>query len=140
MILGSCSVTDEQLAELFHERLVTINGRAADASTVLIDTATAMKAAVAHLASLGHQSVTYVSGPENSWSNEQRWLAIEQATQETGMRADTDGPFPADKLSGAAAADQALANSTTSIIAFNDVLAMACSSDSVNAECPSRAT
>lgn len=34
------------------------------------------------------------------------------------------GPFPADKLSGAADADQALTKGTTSIIAFNDMLAI----------------
>jgi DNA-binding LacI/PurR family transcriptional regulator len=125
VILGSSSLTDEQLADLASlQPLVTINRPTANAPTILIDTATAMKDAVAHLAGLGHQSLTYVSGPANSWSNQQRWQAIEQAAQEAGIHAVRIGPFPADKLSGTAAADQVLANGSTSAIAFNDMMAI----------------
>lgn len=125
VILGSSSLTDEQLADLASlQPLVTINRPTANAPTILIDTATAMKDAVAHLAALGHQSLTYVSGPANSWSNQQRWQAVEQAAKEAGMHSVRIGPFPANKLSGAAAADQVLANGSTSAIAFNDMMAI----------------
>lgn len=124
-ILGSSSLTDDQLAQLAGlQPLVTINRPTAGVPTVLIDTATAMTEAVGHLAAFGHKSVVYVSGPEGSWSNQQRWQAIASAAGEAGMKAIRIGPYPGDKRSGAAAADEALAHETTSIIAFNDMLAI----------------
>ncbi|MCT9626753.1 LacI family DNA-binding transcriptional regulator [Pseudarthrobacter equi] len=125
VVLGSSMLTDEQLAELSSlQPLVTINRPTADAPTVLIDSATAMTAAVNFLADLGHSSVTYVSGPEHSWSNRQRWEAVEKAAAVKNMRVTRTSPYPADKVSGAAAADEALATGSTSVIAFNDMLAI----------------
>ncbi|MBT2250313.1 LacI family DNA-binding transcriptional regulator [Arthrobacter sp. BHU FT2] len=124
-ILGSSSLTDDQLAQLAGQQpLVTVNRPTAGVSTVLIDTATAMTEAVAHLASLGHSSVVYVSGPASSWSNQQRWQAIQVAADEAGMKAVKIGPYPGDKKSGSAAADEALMHGSTSVIAFNDMLAI----------------
>ncbi|TDL39696.1 LacI family DNA-binding transcriptional regulator [Arthrobacter nitrophenolicus] len=124
-ILGSSSLTDEQLAQLASlQPLVTFNRPTPGVSAVLIDTATAMGDAVSHLASLGHTSVTYVGGPSTSWSNAQRWQAIEAAAQKLDMSANRIGPYPGDKKSGAAAADEVLTVGSTSIIAFNDMLAI----------------
>ncbi|MFF1253877.1 LacI family DNA-binding transcriptional regulator [Pseudarthrobacter sp. NPDC058329] len=124
-ILGSSSLTDDQLAQLAGlQPLVTINRPTPGVSTVLIDTVAAMTDAVSHLADFGHRSLVYVSGPASSWSNQQRWRAIKAAARNRGIKAVKIGPYPGDKKSGAAAADEALTHGATSVIAFNDMLAI----------------
>jgi DNA-binding LacI/PurR family transcriptional regulator len=103
---------------------VTINRATADAPTVLIDTPGAVVQALEHLSSLGHRTVAYASGPISSWSNHRRWKAIEEAAAKLGMTATRIGPYAPTAFSGAAAADGALSTGATSVIAFNDLLAI----------------
>lgn len=125
VILGSSSLTDQQLSELAAvQPLVAINRPNTGAPSVLIDTSRSMTQAVQHLASLGHKGVTYVSGPENSWSSRSRWTAIQQATAELGMTATAIDPHPASTAHGKEAADLIVETGATAVIAFNDVIAI----------------
>jgi LacI family repressor for deo operon, udp, cdd, tsx, nupC, and nupG len=125
IILAASRLTDEQLTEAAHHQpLVTINRPAADAPTVLLDTPEAMVQAVEHLASLGHKSVAYVSGPTGSWSNHRRWRAIGEAAAKRGLSASRIGPYTPNTSSGAAAADAAMSSGATAFIAFNDLIAI----------------
>ncbi|MFC7846945.1 LacI family DNA-binding transcriptional regulator [Arthrobacter sp. NPDC057388] len=125
VILGSSSLTDEQLSELAAiQPLVTINRPAPNTSSVLIDTSAGMAEAMKHLASLGHTSVTYVGGPATSWSSKSRWESIQQAALDLRMTAQMIGPYPASAQSGIEAAEKLAKVNATAAIAFNDVMAI----------------
>jgi LacI family repressor for deo operon, udp, cdd, tsx, nupC, and nupG len=125
IILAASRLTDQQLTGVAHQHpLVTINRPSAEAPTVLLDTADAMVQAVDHLASLGHTTVAYAAGPVSSWSNHRRWRAIQQAAEKRSMTPHKLGPYVPKRSSGAAAADAALGTNVTSVIAFNDLLAI----------------
>ena len=57
---------------------------APEVPAVITDNARGMRRAVEHLAELGHQTVTYVAGPEASWADGVRWVALMEACNETG--------------------------------------------------------
>ena len=125
IILAASRLTDQQLSAVaLQHPLVTINRPSAEAPTVLLDTADAMVQAVDHLASLGHASVVYAAGPVSSWSNHQRWRAVEETAARHGMAPHRIGPYAPKRSSGAAAADAALSTGGTAVIAFNDLLAI----------------
>lgn len=125
LILAASRLTDQQLAEEARRQpLVTINRPAADAPTVLLDTPEVMVQAVDHLASLGHKSLAYVSGPTGSWSNHRRWHAIEAAASKRGITARKIGPYLPNTSSGAAAGDAALGTGATALVTFNDLIAI----------------
>ena len=55
---------------------------------VITDNARGARRAVEHLAELGHDSLTYVAGPEASWADGMRWRALREAA----YRARDPGP------------------------------------------------
>ena len=124
-ILAASRLTDRRLAVLSAEMpLVAINRQTKGVPSVFIDTPTGIEQALGHLISLGHRDIAYVSGPETSWPNAGRWLALERASQRFGVRAQRVGPFSPKKVAGAAAADAVLNSGATACIAFNDLLAI----------------
>lgn len=80
-ILASSRMHDKRILELAQRQpVVLINHDTPGLPRVLIDTVAGIDAAVAHLVSLGHRSLVYVSGPAASWSDQQRRLAVERAS------------------------------------------------------------
>ncbi len=125
VILAASRLTDEQLnAAAATQPLVTFNRASAEAPTVVIDTPSATIQAMEHLASLGHRTVCYVSGPQNSWSDSMRWKAFQEDSQQRGLQTHRIGPYAPKTTSGAAAADAALRTGSTACIVFNDLLAI----------------
>lgn len=104
--------------------LVLINRTVPTVPGVIVDTTEGMRAAVEHLASLGHRSVAYVRGPATSWSDQQRHDAIEAACRSHGVELRATSPFFVTLENGRAAADAVLATRATAVIFFNDVLAI----------------
>ena len=49
-------------------------------------TRAAMRRAVEHLGMLGHDTITYVAGPEASWAEGMRWRALREAAHELELR------------------------------------------------------
>ncbi|HEX3811839.1 MAG TPA: LacI family DNA-binding transcriptional regulator [Mycobacteriales bacterium] len=83
-----------------------------------------MGQAVAHAAALGHRHCSYVAGPEHSWSNHQRQLAMRAACKESEVRLTEFGPFEARFESGVHAADLVRAAGATCVVAHNDMVAL----------------
>jgi LacI family transcriptional regulator len=80
-ILASSRMTSDKILELSRRLpVVLINHDTPGLPRVLIDTVAGINDAVEHLASLRHRSLVYVSGPAASWSDQQRRLAVEQAS------------------------------------------------------------
>ena len=54
---------------------VVLNRVLPDVHSVVVDNPRGARRAMEHLGSLGHDSVTYLAGPEESWPDGVRWLA-----------------------------------------------------------------
>ena len=103
--------------------LVLINREIDGVPRILIDAADGIQQAVAHLAGLGHRSIAYVGGPEQSWANADRQEAAAAIAARLDM---TLRVLPAGQASfeaGRAMVPAVLASATTAAIAFDDVLA-----------------
>jgi len=114
---------DDLIAITGHVPLVLVNRDIPGANRVLIDYATGMREAVAHLAQLGHTRLAYLAGPERSWSNTERLAAFLSATQERGLEASVLPSDRPDYPSGWKAVTPVLESKATGVIAYDDVLA-----------------
>jgi DNA-binding LacI/PurR family transcriptional regulator len=124
-ILAASRLGEQGLAALAERiPLVTVNRNVRGVLSVVIDTPAGIDQAVEHLISLGHRDIAYASGPENSWSNQARWRAMQAAGGRHRLRFPRVGPFPRGRHSGSAAADALLNTGATAFIAFNDLLAI----------------
>lgn len=122
ILAGPRSADDEIAALSAQVPLVLVNRELAGVPQVLIDTATGMREAVAHLAGLGHRRLAYAPGPAESWSNAQRQAAVESAAAETGIEVVVlDNERPTHEA-GIALVPTILESRATAVIAFDDVL------------------
>ncbi len=87
------------------------------------DDAQALQQACTTLAELGHRSVAYLSGPEDSWMNSRRLAQLRVAAKHAGLACVRLGPFAASHDGGRAAAAAVLDAEATAVVAFDDVMA-----------------
>jgi DNA-binding LacI/PurR family transcriptional regulator len=78
---------------------------------------------VDHLVALGHRRIAYLNGPRISWSNRERRRGLRRAARE-GVEIVQLGPFAPRFDGGPHAADLAIAEGVTAIIAYNDLMAL----------------
>lgn len=104
--------------------LVVLNRAVGDLPCVLTDAAEGARYAVEHLNELGHRDVTYVGGPAASWTDGVRWRGVQQSARDLSMRASRIGPTLPTVEGGFRAATTWAASPTTSVIVFNDVMAI----------------
>lgn len=92
--------------------------------TVSADYGAATAALIAHLRSLGHQRLVFLSGAVRSASGEARRRAIAAAAEADPLLEVIEIPAGVDFDSGAASADAVLDSGATAALAFNDLVAM----------------
>lgn len=124
LILVSSRLTDQQISRLAERGpLVLVNRDMGGIPRILIDSAKGTTAAVEHLRALGHTSVVYLTGPKNSWSNQQRLGSVRRAAAANNM---TMKRIPCQMPTfeaGRKAIKQILATDTKAVIAFDDLMA-----------------
>jgi len=76
------------------------------------------------LAELGHESVSYVAGPEASWAEGVRFRTVRDYGAALGMHTHKVGPFLPVFEGGLRAARLLLQKPPTAVIAFNDLMAI----------------
>jgi DNA-binding LacI/PurR family transcriptional regulator len=101
-----------------------VNRRFGNLPSVIFDNVDGMRQAVAHLQALGHRRVAWVGGPRTSWSTRDRMRGLRVATTAAGMELLVVGHFPPQFEGGVAAADLVIASGVTSVIAYNDLMAL----------------
>lgn len=127
-VAGAVLTSPRSAAEHIHQiarnlPLVLINRDIEGVPRVLINSGQGMAEAVAHLATLGHRDITYVGGPENSWSNEQRRDAVVAASRAVGLSLSQVEAGVASFARGIDIVPELLSLGATACIAFDDVLA-----------------
>ncbi len=124
-ILAASRMSDESILELAEEHnLALVNREVRGLPSAVVDTRVGSRQIVEHLASLGHRSLVYLSGPHQSWLAGERWEALRQGAERHGIRAVRLGPFPPRLVGGGAAADAVLVTGATAVVAHNDLLAI----------------
>jgi DNA-binding LacI/PurR family transcriptional regulator len=125
VLLCSPGIKDSQIAALAQNTtLVLLNRRVRGISAALMDSAGGMRQSVEHLAALGHKRIAFLSGPRGSWSNKLRLRGLRGAAEKTNVEIVILGPFAPRYSGGVQAADLALAEKVTAIIAYNDIMAL----------------
>jgi DNA-binding LacI/PurR family transcriptional regulator len=126
VLLASSRMSDSAIRMLAKQKpMVMLNRRVPEVPCVITDNARGMRRAVEHLAELGHQSVTYVAGPESSWADGMRWVALMEAGHELELKVRRVGPCNVPTVhAGFDTAADVLSHDPTAVIAYNDVMAI----------------
>ena len=104
--------------------LVVLNRIVGQVPSVTSDNVRAVRRATEHLVGSGVGSITYLPGPEASWSDGMRWRGLREAGLELGLTVRRVRPQEPTLRGGAAAAKEWLEHRTPGVIAYNDLLAI----------------
>jgi len=125
VIVCSSRTTTEELRRVSENTtVVLLNRKYPGVPAVLMDSMDGIRQAIEHLAALGHRRCAFLGGPQNSWSNKERRRGLKTAARIDGFEIVELGPFAPHFEAGLQAADLAVAAEVTSIIAFNDLMAL----------------
>lgn len=125
ILLASTRMSDSAIRMTAKQRpLIVLNRDITDVTSVVVDHAQAARQALDHLHELGHQRVTYLAGPEASWADGIRWMALRSLAAERDMQVRRLGPFPPTIVGGVAAASELRQHPAAAVIAFNDLVAI----------------
>ena len=125
VILASSRMSDAAIRTLAKSvRVVVLNRMVDQVPSVATDTVQAVRFAADHLLSHGHRSLTYLAGPEASWSDGMRWRGVLEAGQQLAFRVRRSGPHRPTIAGGREAAAEWLENPTSAVIAYNDLVAI----------------
>ncbi|MEU8298603.1 LacI family DNA-binding transcriptional regulator [Micromonospora sp. NPDC048909] len=125
IVIASSRMTDSALRMVAKQKAVVLLNRIIpEANCVLSDAERGIHRAVEHLAALGHDRITYVAGPETSWSDGVRWRALREATAERELETKRIGPHEPTVLAGFGAARRLAELDATAVLAYNDQLAI----------------
>ena len=125
VILSSSRMTDASIRDAAkHRPLVLLNRIVGQIPSVASDNLDAMRKASEHLAGAGVREITYLAGPEASWSDGMRWRGLRAAGLELDLKVRRIGPNVPTMVGGGLAATKWLGNQTRGVIAYNDLLAI----------------
>jgi LacI family transcriptional regulator len=125
LVIASSRMTDSALRMVAKQKAVVLLNRVIpEANCVLNDAERGIRRAVEHLARLGHERITYVAGPEASWSDGVRWRAVRKVAGELSLEARRVGPCEPTVLAGLSAALRVAELESTAVQAYNDQLAI----------------
>lgn len=125
LVLVTTVMSDSAIRTIAARRQVVVLNRVVGAvPSVVSDSTWGMRRAVEHLAELGHHSITYVAGPEASWTDGMRWRALREIARDRQLRTHRIGPFAPTMAGGVAAAAELARQGSSAVIAYNDRLAI----------------
>jgi LacI family transcriptional regulator, repressor for deo operon, udp, cdd, tsx, nupC, and nupG len=125
VVLGGSRMSDSAIRMIAKQKPVVVLNRAVvDVPCVVPDNAGGIQRAVEHLSRLGHDSLTYVAGPEASWADGMRWRSLQDAAADLQLKVRRIGPFSPDVPGGMRAAEELAPAPPTAVVAYNDQLAI----------------
>ena len=101
-----------------------LNRRMRGVPAALMNSSSGMRQVIDHLVALGHHRIAFLNGPRTSWSNKERRRGLRVAVQRHDVDLVDMGPFPPRYEGGLQAADLAMAEKVTAIVAYNDIMAL----------------
>ncbi len=124
-VIGSSRMSDSALRNIAKQRpMVVLNRALPDVPSVVSDNPGGVRAAIKLLVELGHESVSYVAGPEASWADGMRFRALRDQGLKAGLGVQKVGPVLPTFEGGLAASRILLQRLPTAVIAYNDLIAI----------------
>ena len=125
IILASSRLSDAGIRKLAEIKpLVAINRSIQGIQSVIADPTNGMEEAISRLAQLGHESLSYLAGPESSWQDGIRWRALTAICGQYGVRlrriSSSEPTFHGGFLCGEAFVQ----SPTSAVLAYNDIMAI----------------
>ena len=125
IVLATTRLGDERIGEIAARKPIVLINRALDGiDSILPDIASGVNALLQHLSTLGHSSVAYLAGPENSWISRRRFERMLDRAEHLGFALVEIGPNAPTIAGGRAALRRVLAAKPTAVVAFNDLIAI----------------
>jgi LacI family transcriptional regulator, repressor for deo operon, udp, cdd, tsx, nupC, and nupG len=125
VVLGGSRMSDSAIRMIAKQKPVVVLNRAVvDVPCVVPDNAGGIQRAVEHLSRLGHDSLTYVAGPEASWADGMRWRSLQDTAADLQLKVRRIGPFSPNVPGGMRAAEELAPAPPTAVVAYNDQLAI----------------
>lgn len=125
LVLTASRISDSAIRQVAKVKpVVVVNRVVPGVPSVVIDVERGTFKGVEHLVELGHEKVTYLSGPEASWADGMRWRGLRRAAEELGVRIGRIGPFAPTVNGGVEAAAAWAQHRTSAVVAYNDMVAI----------------
>lgn len=103
---------------------IMLNRAVSGVVSVVTDNAMGTRRAVEHLVSQNIRDITYVAGPEASWTDGMRWRAVRETGAALHARIHRLGPVAPTIAGGRAAALSWMEHRTSGVICYNDLMAV----------------
>jgi LacI family transcriptional regulator len=125
LVIASSRMSDSSLRMIAKQKaMVLLNRTIPEVSCLISDNLRGVRRAAEHLGSLGHRSILYVAGPEESWPEGVRWQALREAGLELELDVRRVGPNPPTVVAGFRTARRVAEIGATAVLAYNDQLAI----------------
>lgn len=125
VLLGSPRMSNTLVQQLSGTvPLVVVNRRVRGVPAVVMDLKSGTRAAVEHLAQLGHARLALLAGPAGSWTDREIRRAAGATARRLGVDLTVLGPNTPMEPAGEAAAEAVLGTEATAVLAYNDLLAV----------------
>ncbi|WP_051808263.1 LacI family DNA-binding transcriptional regulator [Actinoplanes subtropicus] len=125
LVLVASRLDDEQIRELAEVKpLVLVNRAVESLPAVVPDVLPGIRDALDHLASLGHASLAFLSGPSASWMSRLRWETLLDEAPARGMTIVEIGPGAPTLDGGEQGLRRVRASGVTAVVAYNDLMAI----------------
>jgi LacI family transcriptional regulator len=125
LVIASSRMSDSTLRTIAKQKAtVLLNRPIPEVSCLISDNPRGVRRAVEHLGALGHESILYVAGPEESWPDGIRWRALREAGVELELDVRRAGPNPPTVVAGFRTARRVAELGATAVLAYNDQLAI----------------
>jgi LacI family repressor for deo operon, udp, cdd, tsx, nupC, and nupG len=125
LVLGGPRIPDSAIRMAAKQRpTVVLNRAVTGLPSVVTDNLRGMRRVAEHLGSLGHDTITYLAGPEASWADGMRWRSLREAALELDLRVRRLGPYAPTVAGGLAAVDDLCRHPTSAVVAYNDLMAI----------------
>jgi LacI family transcriptional regulator len=124
-VLAMTWLDDEEIQRLAaHKPLALVNRAVEGVPSAYPDVTPGIEQLLDHLQERGHRVIGFLSGPERSWMNGQRWRAIFEGARARGLSVFDIPGGEATIESGRAAVDRIVASPATALVAYNDLMAI----------------
>ncbi len=125
LILATSRMSDAAIKATARQRpMVVLNRSIPEVPSLVTDNLSGARQVAGYLHRHGHRSITYVAGPDASWTGGARWRALRTVAAEMRLGTRRIGPFSPDVKGGQLAAAKLTEHLPTAVLAYNDQIAI----------------
>lgn len=126
LILASPRADEDKILEAIGTKpVIVMNRKVGNLPSILVNNSNGVIQVLDHLEALGHTTIAYAAGPEQSWSSNERVVEVrKQAELRSHLNIVELGHFRPYLSGGYQAADLAIAKKATALFAYNDLVAL----------------